>query len=134
EVAGGSLRDKNTQSLREPPTTSRTLDSSPGPQREQLDLGRREHPDRHAYHADAATHVQLAVPALEMPHHVLRDQSPGRPPDSGQVELPAVNVPGERQRDAPRGGRVPRAWSVREQDLERRRRRRAQRGGDACRL
>src|SRR5207245_677956 len=75
--------------------------ASPPPQREQLDLGRREDADRHADYADAATHVQLAVPALEVPHHVLRDQSPGGPPDSWHVELPAVDVPGERQRDAP---------------------------------
>src|SRR5438094_646871 len=111
-------------------SSSETPTPSPAPQREQLDLRRREHPDRHADHADAATHVQLTVASLEVPHHVLRDQPARRPANPGQVELSAVDVPGQREGDAARRRRVPRARSVREQHLERVRRRRRKCGRD----
>src|SRR5207248_3068059 len=45
---------------------SGTPTTSPMAQFEELDFGRREHPDRHTHHADPATHVQLAGPSLKV--------------------------------------------------------------------
>src|SRR6266550_4249766 len=97
--------------------------TSPPPELEQLDLGRREHPDWHAHHADPAAHVQLAVPSLKVPHHVLGDQTSRRPPDQGHVELAAVDVARQRERDAARGGRIPRSGTMGQQHVKRVRRR-----------
>src|SRR5436190_21422939 len=83
---------------------SGTPTTSPTAQFEQLDLRRREHADRHAYHADPVAHVQLAGPSLEVPQHVLGDQTSRRPPDQGQVEVAAVDVARQRERDAAQGG------------------------------
>src|SRR5207248_8278560 len=81
--------------------------TSPAPKLEQLDLRRREHADRNADHPDPAAHVQLARPPLKVTHHVLGDQASRRPADQRHVELAAVDVPGERERNAARRGGVP---------------------------
>src|SRR2546427_8573661 len=93
--------------------------TSPTAQFEELHFRRREYPNRHTHDADPAAHVQLAAPSLKVPHHVLGDHAPGRPADQRQVELAAVDVPRQREWDAPWHSRVPGAGTVREQYLER---------------
>src|ERR1051325_9630197 len=78
-------------------------------QLEQSNLRRHEDAQRHSDDADPAADVQLAVSLREMPHDVLRDQPSGRPPDHRQIELAAVDVAREGQRDAARRRAVERS-------------------------
>src|SRR5436309_15952886 len=101
-----------------------SLTRLPPSQLKQRNLWWHKNPQRHAYHADPATHIQLAAPLREVPHHVFRDQAAGGPTDHRQVELTAMDVAGEGQGNRARGGAVERTGAVREQNLERVRRRR----------
>src|SRR5882762_157024 len=98
------------------PSTRRQLTGS---QLKQGDFRPYKNPQRNAHYSNPATHVELAGPLREVPHHVLRDQAAGGPADDGQVELTAVDVAGERERYRARGGAVEGAGAMRQENPER---------------
>src|SRR6266511_5838058 len=88
-------------------------------QLKQRNFRRHKHSQRHADYADSTTDVELARSLREVAHDILRNQAPGGPPNHGQIELAAVNVAGQRERNAARRGAVEGARSMRQQDPER---------------
>src|SRR5205807_8190748 len=81
-------------------------------QLDESDLRRHEQPNWHPDHSDATAHVELAAPPAEVAHDVFGDQPPRRPPEPRHVELPAVDMPRQGERDAARGGAVERPGPV----------------------